>query len=166
MPLITFPTGARWEVPHRTWHHDMSPSNCVGRLPTVRVFTFLEPVAPRGGGTCYVTGTHRLGIEAASRTPGVRTHTQDTLNVLKREHPWFKALCKEGVGDRVQRFMVDGDIVNGVGVKVREMTGEPGDIVLIHPALLHAAHAENERPNPRMMLMAFLGESGPQPEMS
>jgi ectoine hydroxylase-related dioxygenase (phytanoyl-CoA dioxygenase family) len=41
--------------------------------------------------------------------------------------------------------------VDGVEVRVEEMTGDPGDIWLMHPAALHAA-APNVREAPRLVL--------------
>ena len=160
LPMVTFNAGHAWEAPHRLGHLDQSASMSVGRLPCIRVFAFLEPSRPRGGGTCYVAGSHRLAIAVAARTPEKHLHTPDVLAAFRAEHPWFDALFSPGGDDRVRRFMTEGAVCDDVPVRVREMTGEVGDVVLLHPATLHCA-AVNERPTPRMMLMAILGQPGP-----
>ncbi len=80
--------------------------------------------------------------------------------MLAKEHLWFAALFAPGGKDRVQHFMIDGAEIGGVRVQVREMLGEPGDAILMHPAMFHSI-AVNALDRPRMMLMAFLGQDGP-----
>lgn len=46
--------------------------------------------------------------------------------------------------------MVEGDLVDGVDVRVVELTGEPGDLVVMHPWLLHNI-SMNVADTPRMM---------------
>lgn len=158
-PLVTFPAGKAWDVPHRLWHLDTSASDCLDRLRCVRVFTFLEPSRPRGGGTPYVVGSHRLAMRIAARTPQSHLHSREIRKVMEKEHRWFRELFAAGGKDRVQRFMLDGAVVDGVEVRVCEMLGEPGDTILMHPALLHGI-AVNGLRQPRMMLMQFLGLEG------
>jgi len=68
---------------------------------------------------------------------------------------WFKALCSAG-GERVERFMVDGDELDGVRVRVVEATGNAGDVCLMHPWMLHNI-AMNCADRPRMMMtLTFL----------
>ena len=49
--------------------------------------------------------------------------------------------------------MAEGAVVGGVAVRVDEMTGEAGDLILMHPAVLHAS-APNARERPRLALAA------------
>lgn len=162
-PLVTFAA----QVPERSrplWHTDMPPSTCVGAVPCIRLFTFLEPVLPRGGGTLFVAGAHRLAMEIAGRTPGQIVRSPDVRAALKEEHPWFAKLFSLS-DDEAARFMTDGAVLNGVKVRVREMIGAPGDLVLMHPAMLHAG-TNNLLPRPRMMLTEWLcrpGVSAPEP---
>ena len=53
-------------------------------------------------------------------------------------------------GDRIRRFMEEGAVIDGVPVRVVEMTGEPGDAVLWHPALYHG-RSHNCSSVPRFM---------------
>ena len=157
-PLVSFAS----QAPERSrplWHTDIPPSSCVGTLPTIRLFTFLEPVLPCGGGTLFVTGAHRLVLEIAGRDPGQTVRSADIRTTLRKEHPWFADLFSSA-GEQVARFMRDGvTVLNGVEVCVREMTGDPGDLVLMHPAMLHAG-ADNLLQRPRMMLTEWLSRPG------
>jgi hypothetical protein len=57
--------------------------------------------------------------------------------------------------------MAGTESVAGVDVCVREMVGGAGDLVLMHPAMLHAGTV-NQLPRPRMMLTEWLWRSGSQ----
>jgi hypothetical protein len=69
-----------------------------------------------------------------------------------REYPWFEALCsRDRSAARVRRLMLDGDMIDGVPVRVVELTGAPGDVVLMHLGIMHSL-APNHRATPRIML--------------
>ena len=154
-PLVTFPTGA-WDVPHKNWHLDLPANASLDELEMIRVFTFLEPARPRGGGTLYIAGSHRVvsdrGRQEAS---GSRLRSSEIRALLQREEPWFAALLSPGGGDRVKRFMSEGGRVCGVPLRVEEMAGEPGDLVIMHSATFHTV-APNGLDRPRMMLVQSL----------
>lgn len=152
-PLVTFPK-SEWTLPHRNWHFDMPPGDCLDALRTFRAFTFLDEVAGKGGGTLYVRGSHRLAI-ALARGAKRRLKSGDVRSLLEREEPWFADLFADGE-DRERRFMMEESIVRGVPVRVGEMTGRPGDLIIMHPALCHAG-SPNMRERPRMMLTLTLG---------
>jgi Phytanoyl-CoA dioxygenase (PhyH) len=150
-PLVTFPTGD-WAVPHNVWHLDSTPSDYATELNMIRVFTFLEPVNPRGGGTCYVEGSNRVVMDRVrNATPRERLRSADIKAILEREEPWFRSLFSRGGDDRERRFMVEGGTARGIAVRVKEVTGEPGDVYIMHPAMLHTI-APNALDRPRMML--------------
>ncbi len=56
-----------------------------------------------------------------------------------------------GADDRVRRFMAEGAEIEGVRLRVVELTGRPGEAVVMHPWLMHAA-APNCRDAARVML--------------
>ena len=57
--------------------------------------------------------------------------------------------------DRKERFMDEAGDASGVPVQVREMLGEPGDVLLMDPHMLHS-FTPNTRATPRMMLTAWV----------
>lgn len=158
-PLVTFPADGPWELPAREWHFDFMPASA-GHRP-VQFFAFLDQVRPRGGGTLVLTGSHRLVAPylddgEAFRMPRVRA--------ALAAHPWLRELWEPGHGgDRIQRYMRDGTVVDGVPLRVIELTGEPGDVVLMHSDCFHAA-APNRLAEPRMMLTEMIAERALQPQ--
>ena len=153
LPLVTFPSG-HWELPHSVWHLDFPVSNAEEMLGTIRTFVLLEPVEPKGGGTCYVAGAHRVAA-ALAREAGEVLRSRKVKQKLGRE-PWFAQLFSEkAIADREQHFMHEAASVRGVDVQVRETVGGAGDVYLMHPAMLHTV-ATNGRDNPRMMLVESL----------
>jgi len=140
--LFTLPNAATWTVPHAVWHLDV-PRLPQGGAPGVQIFTFLNTVAPGGGGTLVVAGSHRL------LNTGERIASRDVKKRLKRE-PYFKALMSRDTGDRL-RFVQEPGRVGDVEVQVVELCGEPGDVYFVDMRMLHTL-APNTAPVPRMML--------------
>ncbi|MGA0600410.1 hypothetical protein ACO2Q3_06855 [Caulobacter sp. KR2-114] len=152
LPLVTFPTGETWDVPHNTWHLDLPAAGSLDELPALRLFCLLEPVEPRAGGTPYLEASHRVVLDRArrqARAGGWRSG--DMRETLKAEEPWLAALMTAGGPDRIRRFMIEGGVLGGVPVKVREMTGQAGDVIVMHPAVFHTL-APNALARPRLML--------------
>lgn len=69
--LFTRPQVTEWTVPVNAWHLDI-PRLPIAGLSGMQMFTFLDTVVPRGGGTLVVTGSHRLLNTTGKylRTPG------------------------------------------------------------------------------------------------
>jgi hypothetical protein len=134
-PLVTFPQDGPWELPTRAWHFDCMPVSA-GRRP---VQFFALP---------------HLGLGEAFRLDRVRTSLA--------AHPWLRGLWEPGDdGDRVQRYMNDRTIIDGVPLRVVELTGEPGDVILMHSDSFHAA-APNRLTEPRMMLTEMVSPNRSQ----
>ena len=131
-----------WEVPRSIWHLDMPRSAAMG-APGPEMFTFMNKVEPKGGGTLVLAGSHRLlnDVEYLS-----------SKNVKKRlkRHTYFRELTGKGDDDR-SRFMEEVGNIDGVPVKVVELTGDPGDVYFVDLRLLHSIGA-NTSDQPRMMI--------------
>lgn len=140
--LFTLPNANLWTVPHSIWHLDV-PRLPSGKPPGVQLFTFLDSVKPRGGGTLVVAGSHRfLNDEGFVRSKDVKRR-------LKRE-PYFADLMSKDMKDR-ERFVKEPGRVGDIEVQVVELHGEPGDVYLTDLRLLHTL-APNATSMPRMML--------------
>src|SRR5262245_31730488 len=146
-PLITFPrAGIAWDVPHAQWHIDWPARGPSHPLFAIKVFAFLAPLEPRGGGTAVLAGSPHLVAGLAARdTARASGHARDVRAALMRDHPWLLEL---GAGraspDRVRRFMAEGTTIAGIPMRVEELTGPSGDVILCHPWLFHAP-APNRR---------------------
>jgi Phytanoyl-CoA dioxygenase (PhyH) len=163
--LVAFPESReRWTVPHQAWHLDFpaSASSSLQGLFIVRIFICLAKLRPGGGGTVFVAGSHRL-VEGLPRKENVkRLKSADARKALIRNCPWVKALCSaDGAEGRVQQFMERAEVFDDAELRVVEMTGEPGDVLLTHPLLLHAP-AKNCASTPRIVLSSSVYRSGVQ----
>jgi hypothetical protein len=153
-PLVTFPDpGTPWDIPADGWHLDTQDQ---GELAMVAVFAHLAPVRHRGGGTLVVSGSQRLTTPTGPRAGNVPARSGEVKAYLRTLHPWLHELWNpDGGTDRISRYLDTGAVIDGVDVRVEELTGEPGDAVIMHPRLLHTM-AANSLDTPRMMLLQFL----------
>jgi ectoine hydroxylase-related dioxygenase (phytanoyl-CoA dioxygenase family) len=138
--LCSLPNAETWRMP-ASLHTDL-PRLPGGQSPGVQAFAFLEPVAPRGGGTVVVAGSHRLLDDRGALRP------REAWRAL-RDEPFFRRLAREpqfAAGEPLP----DG-WCGGVPLKVLELTGEPGDVWITDLRVLHAA-APNASDRPRVMV--------------
>ena len=141
-PLVTFPS-ARPDMPRPMWHFDLPGSDYRVGLPGLRLFTFLEPVTPGSGGTLVVAGSHRLALDIARKGGPIPSALM--RKKLKAAHPWFDEVVEMSM-DGVRGRLGAPVVIDGVPVAVEEMTGEPGDMIVMHPLMLHGlAHNGSDR---------------------
>jgi hypothetical protein len=152
--IVTFPEPGAWEVPARLWHWDNVCEPHLDGPMGLFVVSFIGPVAPRGGGTLILSGSPRLLVQQERRLPAGQRHTLGAgrRERFHRSHPWLMALTGHAPSpaDRVAAFMDGETIVEGVPLRVVELTGEPGDMIVCHPAMVHCA-APNRGTWPRFM---------------
>lgn len=151
-PLVTNRVSERqtWDVPTDSWHiHQRSDS---ATLLRINVFIVLNRLRPQGGGTLILTGSHRLIAKFAA--PGAKTKA--LRSALGPRDPWLADLWTPTVEprpDRRRRYLVDGAVIDGVPMRVVEVTGEPGDAYLMRSDTFHA-RSPNVRDEPRIMLVS------------
>ena len=153
--LTTFPNCTRdeWTVPSVGWHYDFDADENATETRGLQLFTFFSSVEPRGGGTLIVEGSHRLLRRFVASLPADerRSDHQTLRGRFLRHEPWLRALTGAGdaPSDRIEAFMRESDAA-GVPVRVAELTGDPGDVVISHPLTLHVG-APNGASEPRFM---------------
>jgi hypothetical protein len=140
--LFTLPNVETWSLPDG-WHTD-SPRLASNQRPGVQLFTFLEPVEPRGGGTVVIAGSHRLMNEGRHIRP------RDLVSRLRAE-VFFRDMVSARPSIAGDSAGLPAGAVNGVPLQVVEITGAPGDAWLVDLRVLHAS-APNARDRPRVML--------------
>lgn len=157
--LVTFPTPGPWVMPHRVWHADTLYMEPVEPPFGVLVFSFLDEVREGGGGTLVLAGSHRLapGFVASRSAIGTEPSSQSREAFFRRD-PWLAELVSPDAArqsDPVARRtkFCAGTTIDGVDVRVVELTGEPGDIVLQHRLVAHCG-APNCTDTPRLMRVA------------
>lgn len=140
----------RWSVPRQVWHTD-APRIAGPGVPGVIALGFLDQTPAGGGGTLFVAGSHRL-LDAPAR----ELRSKDFKRAL-RKRPYFNVLLRDDSAERTA-FLAQAHRVEGVDVRLVELTGEPGDVVLADARLLHAP-APNVQSKPRLMVRGFfIGE--------
>ena len=152
--LVTFPEPGAWEVPTKHWHWDNPCELHLDRPRALFVVSFIGSVAPRGGGTLILSGSPRLLIEQERQMPADQRRGLAAIpwERFYRSHPWLMALTGQAPSpaDRIAAFMDGETIVEGVPLRVVELTGEPGDMVFCHPVMVHCV-APNRGARPRFM---------------
>ena len=153
-PLVTFPEPGAWAVPTRLWHWDNPCDLHLDHPRGLFVVTFIGSVAPRSGGTLILSGSPRLLIQQERRISAEQRRA--SIAVLRerfhRSHPWIMALTGlvPSPVDRTAAFMGAETVIEGVPLRVVELTGEPGDMVFCHPVMVHCVSA-NRGTRPRFM---------------
>jgi hypothetical protein len=153
-PLVTFPGPGAWDVPPRLWHWDNPSELHADRPRALFVVSFIGPVAPRAGGTLILSGSPRLLLRQEPEIPASkpREFGARLWDRFHRSDPWLAALTglSPSPADRIAAFMDTETIVDGVPLRVVELTGEPGDMVFCHPVMVHCV-APNRGQWPRFM---------------
>jgi Phytanoyl-CoA dioxygenase (PhyH) len=153
-----FPWADRWLLPHEAWHVDEPTTADNPRGWALLGFVFLDDVGPGGGATVALAGSpHRLRRLA---TDGVAVQTTAAaIASLCAAQPGLAALFTPGdAAHRVQRFMTD----DRASLRVVELTGSAGDIVLMDPRCLHTISA-NCSDRPRLTMRMTFGRSDGDP---
>ena len=152
--IVTFPEPGVWEVPTQFWHWDNPSELHLDRPRGLFVVSFIGSVAPRGGGTLILSGSPRLLTQQERRIPEDqrRDPAVKPWDRFHRSHPWLMALTGQAPSpaDRIGAFMDRETIVDGMPLRVVELTGEPGDMVFCHPLMVHCA-GQNRGERPRFM---------------
>lgn len=151
---IAFPVpGQEFFVPKKSWHVDFHYSHPPEPLFGLTAFSFLADVEPRGGATLVVSRSHRV-VRAfvAGKSMAEREQFAAMRKELAHFDPWLMGLLGPGEPDpaRAQAWLSESSVVADVEVRVTELTARAGEVILMHPWLLHTV-APNCRDQPRMM---------------
>lgn len=155
--LLTFPEKAAWVMP-RGWHVDFGLERPTWPAFAVKIFAFFDTVEPEGGGTLVMEGSHRLHERFAAET------SQDLASPaahheLMHKHKWVERVVRGGRAAHPMRELIgEWNDVDGIPLRVTELTGRPGDVVLTHMHVLHSP-APNAGTRPRQMLGVDIGRT-------
>ena len=140
--LFTLPNADAWVLP-AGWHAD-APRLPSGEAPGVQLFACLDHVAPRGGATLAIAGSHRLLDD------GRCIRAKDLRRELSRE-AFFRPLWGPQPVPWADDQPLPRGMVGDVALEIMELTGAPGDAYLIDLRTLHSG-APNAADRPRMMI--------------
>jgi hypothetical protein len=150
--FLAFPSRHAWNVPFRGWHADANYLSPLSPPAGVRTHALLGDVAPRAGGTLIISGSHRLVHKHFTDNPPPPGTRGADYRQLLESHPYIRDLHTEGdVTERAARFMERAEDHDGIPLQVVENTGTAGDVVLLHPLVLHVATSNNGN-TPRFLL--------------
>ena len=150
--FLAFPSAGNWGVPASGWHVDANYLSALTPPAGVRTHALFGDVGPRGGGTLLVSGSHRLVHKWFKDHPPPKDTRGEEFRRLLRDHPYIRDLHTEGDTEtRIARFMDRVEGVDGIPLQVVENTGAAGDVILLHPLVLHVA-APNAGTEPRFLL--------------
>jgi len=139
-----------WRVPEQGWHFDALPQASTG----LNSFVFYDHVAAQGGGTLLLEGSHRLLarflVEQRAALDGLSLRA--VRERFAEHHPWLRRL--HGVDGRHSprrlELLRPNRAADGEGLRVREMTGAPGDVILWCDWMYHV-HPSHHLGRPRLM---------------
>jgi ectoine hydroxylase-related dioxygenase (phytanoyl-CoA dioxygenase family) len=150
--FLAFPSRDAWNVPAGGWHIDANYVSSLSPPDGVRTHVLFGDVAPRAGGTLIVSGSHRLVHKYFRDHPPAHGTRGVGYRRLLQGHPYIGELHAEGsVNERVARFMDRTEEHDGISLRIVENTGAAGDVILLHPLVLHVA-TPNTGHRPRFLL--------------
>lgn len=163
--FLVFPTpGRAWSVPSTGWHCDADYGGPLSPPSGVKVHAMYGDVAPRAGGMNILSGSHRLVHRWFEQDPPAAPQRGATMRKAVHRHPYLRALCTPGDdAARTARFHEQVEDVDGIPLQVVENTASAGDVILMHPLLLHAPPTAHLGGTPRFLLNKDLylgGRSG------
>jgi hypothetical protein len=152
--FLVFPTpGRQWGVPADGWHCDADYAGPLTPPKGVKVHAMYGDVEPRCGGMNIVSGSHRLVHRWFVENPPAPSTRAAKLRKSLHQHPFLKALCTPGNETaRIARFHEQVEEVDNIPLQVIENTASAGDVILMHPLLLHAPPVAHTGTQPRFLL--------------
>ncbi|MES2966138.1 MAG: phytanoyl-CoA dioxygenase family protein [Bdellovibrionota bacterium] len=124
--LLSLPHREEWSLARLNWHLDAKvPRN--DEVPGIQAFVLIDDVRPRGGATLAIAGSHRL--------PYMKGNESRSAHSPLRRHPIFSTLYDQSKSEPEPLFK--SNLVDGVEVRVVEMTGQAGDVFLMDMRVLH-----------------------------
>ncbi|MGE3508856.1 MAG: phytanoyl-CoA dioxygenase family protein [Vicinamibacterales bacterium] len=151
--FVLFPSRRPWHVPADGWHLDADYAGPLVPPKGVKVHAMFGDVVPRSGGMMIIDGSHRLVHRWFLDHPPKAGARGAELRASVHRHPYVRDLCAAGEAvARIERFCDRVEVVDGIPLQVLENTATAGDVILMHPLLLHAPPSTHLGSTPRFLL--------------
>ena len=154
--FLLFPTRRVWNVPWKAWHLDHDYARPLSPVDGLKVHSMFGDVAPRAGGMTIVAGSHHVVARHFADHPprpgakGRRSCASSSCAATTISASW--APIGERPAAQIARFFEHGrGRVRHRELRVVELTATAGDVILIHPLVLHA-RPTNAGTQPRFLL--------------
>ena len=152
--FLVFPTPGRpWAVAQTGWHLDARYIGPLSPPGGVKVHAMYGDVEPHAGGMNIISGSHRLVHRWFVDNPPEPGKRSALLRKSLHRHPYLRDLCAEDDPvARTERFHDRVEEHDGTPLQVVENTAQAGDVILMHPLLLHAPPFAHAGTQPRFLL--------------
>jgi ectoine hydroxylase-related dioxygenase (phytanoyl-CoA dioxygenase family) len=151
--FLVFPTGGQWDIPTSGWHADAAYDAPISPPNGVKVHAMYGDIECRSGAMNIISGSHRLVHQWFTEHPPTSGARSAQLRKSVHQHPYLRDLCSGGNHEtRIARFHDRVEHVDGIPLQVLENTATEGDVILMHPLLLHAPPAAHTGTQPRFLL--------------
>lgn len=158
--FIAFPTQSGWGIPTSGWHIDAKYTSALWPAGGVKTHALFGDIPPRAGATQIVAGSHRLVYQWFKENPPLPGARGEDMRKLLQERPYIRDLHTKGDNQaRIARFMDRAEEADGISLRVVENTGAAGDVILLHPLVLHVA-SPNTAAQPRFLLSGGVTTDG------
>jgi hypothetical protein len=124
--LLSPPNQGVWTLEGLNWHVDVA-AEPQDPLPGIQAFFLIDDVAPRGGATLALAGSHRVNTRRTAAASPLRQALKTPVDLERN--------------------------LRELGITILEMAGRAGDVFLMDMRLLHTPSL-NSTKNPRMMATA------------
>jgi len=138
-----------WRVPEDGWHYDALP----GPILELNAFVFYDQVLPRAGGTLLLDGSHTLlaSFLAQRQQTWAGRSFRARREAFAVHHPWLRRLHGSEPGRSARGLELMRPVPHAPdGLRVREMTGAAGDVVLWCAWMYHVRPSHHLQ-RPRLM---------------
>jgi hypothetical protein len=157
--FLLFPSGRAWSVPSKAWHIDHTWTDPIEPLRELKVHSLFGDVEPRAGGMTIVAGSHHVVAQvlrddpppAGMKAAAIRSRVMRSTGYLRELGTDVGDDDPEVRSRRIERFVDADEDVLGHRLRVVELTGRAGDVILIHPLVLHTRPI-NAGTEPRFLL--------------
>ncbi|WP_246070445.1 phytanoyl-CoA dioxygenase family protein [Paenibacillus kobensis] len=155
---VNFSVGnnSSWTVPRDGWHWDGLNFRYYIDTPEQGLvcLCLFSDIGLRGGSTLLVEGSHQLVAKYLALHPGGVEISEGIRNFLL-QHAYFAELTgladdNRNAEERIDYYMNTIHKIEDTQLRVVESPGNAGDVILLHPFLIHAA-SPNHSGIPRFM---------------
>ncbi len=143
--LISFPDSDQWHLPHAMWHTDL-PHQAGRTSPQgLQTFICMDEVAPQGGGTLVLAGSHRADVGGQGQIPSAQFK-----KLLGEQSDYAATLFDKNTPNRNDLLAQPGSF-KGVELQPIELTGQAGDLYIMDMRCLHTL-SPNVLNKPRLVV--------------
>jgi len=145
---------APWKVARKDWHWDHGHSGPWTPSEGLLLWCPLTPMPQRCGGTLLLEGSRSLLGDFMAESESQSEWS--TVERFKNWHPYLRRLYGLDPADDPDEFLVPSEDDRGRSMRVTEVTGEPGDVVITDADVVHRI-PQHHGSHPRILMLLGVG---------